>query len=257
VSGSSQRWTLWAVVLLVGLALGYYFSNSPGPTDFQTTRGRGIVPSDHSEPSKIGDVNSLARPTRSAIETSSDSNLTDQALIQVERDFVTHLTELSRCLDVKVTLGTDQMRPSLGNLFESVEISLGQTVVEMEDWTQTDVRQASGELQRIRVESEYSTGSASPTKRLQLFALDERGYPQMQSLDSDKTTNPNPAYLDSLKQGAKVLLDERAGRAYFQEGEELVYVERNGLIESVSLTKGERSFNCTGLDRNQSSCQCL
>lgn len=191
----------------------------------------------------------------------SDSNskpveLNTEQKVEVEKSFANHIKQISQCLGVQVATDQDKLAPSAENVITSIKGSFGDVLVKMDDWNQYDIKAADGSRQRIRTENEYIENN-TPTTRVQLFKINAQGFPELQPLNQDLATNPSEEYLRSLVDGGQTTVEEKGSRAYFGEGEELVIVEKNGILQSFTLTKGEKTISCTGTDSLNSSCQCL
>ncbi len=243
------------VVTLVAMA-GFYLYDKKNPSEAASpTEKRSAV--------MVGSQQSDEQLSAAAKLTSKDNTLqttitpqTSEDIAKVQQNFSAHLHEIARCLEIRTAVDSERVDPTFDNLIVSLRPALGELVVQMEDWTQTDVQAANGELRRIRTEVSYEDTSNAPTKRVQYYKINQDNMPEMQPLDAEKSLNPDDAFLDNLKGGGRTLLEEKAGRAYYQEGEELVIIERNGKIESISLTHGPKTFSCSNLDTLRSSCQC-
>ena len=183
-------------------------------------------------------------------------NATGQ-LDEVNKTFANHIRQMGQCLGVAASSSSfDKIEPTFDNLVVSLQPTLGEVVVKMDDWAQLDVRSPNGDMKRIRTEVEYQDNN-NPIKRAQLYKLNEQGMPELQQLNPEQSVDPTDEYLESLRGDATTVNDEKGGRAYYAEGEEMVLVERNGKIQSFSLTKGEKTFSCTETDMTSSNCQCL
>lgn len=181
---------------------------------------------------------------------------TKDQIEEVQKSFSNHLKLLGQCLGVSNQVDQDKVDPQFDNLVVSLKPAFGDVLVKMDDWTQWDVQANDGSMKRIRTETEYLENNI-PTKRAQLYKLNEQGMPELQRLADDLATNPTDDYLETLRAGGKTLVDEKASRAYYSEGEELVVVERNGKIQSFSMSKGDKTFSCNDTDATTSNCQCL
>ncbi len=175
---------------------------------------------------------------------------------EVQKNFSNQLKQLGQCLTVSTAVYQDRVEPQFDNLIVSLKPAFGDVLVKMDDWTQWDVLGTDGAMKRIRTETEYLENNI-PTKRAQLYKINEQGMPEIQRLSDDLATNPTDEYLESLRGDGRTVIDERASRAYYAEGEELVIVERNGKIQSFSMSKGDKIFSCNETDTTNSSCQCL
>jgi hypothetical protein len=177
---------------------------------------------------------------------------------RVFQQFSEHLKTIGTCLEIKNAVDSEKIDPNFDNLIVSLRPALGEVVVQMDDWTQRDLRNNQGERKRLRTETNYEDGGiSSPTRRVQLYQLNEQNMPELQNIDPEQSVNPSEDYIESLKGGFETTIEEKGGRAYYQEGEELVFIERNGKLESVSLSRNGKTISCTGLDSVKSNCQCL
>ncbi len=181
---------------------------------------------------------------------------TNEEIEEVQKAFSAHIKVMGQCIGVNPSVETDKVDPTFDNLVVSLQPTLGDVVVKMDDWTQLDVRGPNGEMKRLRTEVEYQENN-NPVKHVQLYKINDNGMPELQPLSPDQSLDPTDEYLASLKGDAATVNDEKGGRVYYAEGEELVLVERNGKVQSFSLTKGEKTFSCTETDTKSSNCQCL
>ncbi len=173
-----------------------------------------------------------------------------------EINFALHLKTLGNCLKIDNSIESERIEPTYENLIVSLKPALGEIVVQMDDWTQLDMKMPDGKTKRIRTEVNYDEPNR-PTKYVQLYFMNAQGMPEMQTLDKDLAKNPTDGFIDSLKDGSSFLNNERGGRAYFQEGEETVIVERNNRIQSFTLSRNSQTVSCVDLDTASSTCECL
>jgi hypothetical protein len=148
-----------------------------------------------------------------------------------------------------------QAEPTPDNLLAMLRPTLGESVVQIDDWSQFDITDKSGTKKRIRVDYDYPDG-VTPNRRLSSYTLNSYGALEIDNLTSDQTDNPNEAYIESLKEGAQVLTEERAARVYFAQGEEVAFAIKNGKLDSFNISRSEYSINCSGLSEENSRCSC-
>lgn len=175
---------------------------------------------------------------------------------EVQKNFSNQLRQLGQCLSVQVNADQEKVDPQYDNLANTVSSAFGNMLVKMDDWSQWEGQASDGTIKRIRTEVEYLENNV-PSKRVQLYKLNQQGMPEMQPLSEEEALNPPDEYLNTLRGDARTLVDEKATRGYYAEGEELVVVERNGKIQSFSMSKGEKTFSCTETDTLASNCQCM
>ncbi len=172
------------------------------------------------------------------------------------KQFAANLKTVSQCLQIKNHTEYDQVDPTFDNLIVSLKPALGDVTVFTDDWAQTDLRYTDGTLKRIRVEVGYDD-PGHPSKYVQVYKLNEQNIPEMEDLDPQQATNPTDEYVESMKTGANILLHEKGGRAYFPGGEEMVVIERNGKLESFTMTKNNKTISCNSMTSAASNCQCF
>ncbi len=173
-----------------------------------------------------------------------------------EINFSQHLKTLGNCLKIDNSIESERIEPTYENLIVSLKPALGDIVVQMDDWTQLDMKMSDGKTKRIRTEVNYDEPN-KPTKYVQLYFMNAQGMPELQTLDKDLAKNPTDGFIESLKDGSSFLANEKGGRAYFQEGEETVIVERNNRIQSFTLSRNSQTVSCVDLDTASSTCECL
>lgn len=175
---------------------------------------------------------------------------------EISKNFAQHLKTIGTCLKINTAVDNPAIEPTYDNLLISLRPAIGELVVQMDDWTQLDLQNPDGTRKRIRTEVSYEDPNA-PVKYVQLYNMNDQGFPELQTIDAEKARNPSDDYINYLRGGANLVLDERGSRVYFQEGEEIVLIERAGVIESFSLTKNGKTVSCTGMGDLNSNCQCV
>ena len=197
-----------------------------------------------------------SQPTEEALKVKAAPAQTDMEKERSEINFAQHLKTLGNCLKIDNSIESERIEPTYENLIVSLKPALGDIVVQMDDWTQLDMKMPDGKTKRIRTEVNYDEPNR-PTKYVQLYFMNAQGMPEMQTLDKELSKNPTDGFIESLKEGSSFLANEKGGRAYFQEGEETVIVERNNRIQSFTLSRNNQTVSCVDLDTASSTCECL
>ena len=175
----------------------------------------------------------------------------------VAENFKNHLNKVLECIEPGKKSGlVAGLAPSFDNLIQVFNDNYGQYVVSLEDWTQSDVKLTDGTLRRVRVDTTY-IDQVSPERHITVFGLDSQGYPQPIDLDAEKAQNPEEEYIKSFLAGSEPVLVEKSQRVYFENGEELILVEQNGRVESMSFSGNGKTATCSGLNKEDSNCQCF
>ena len=251
---------LIAIILTLLLMAIFFFKDHPA-SPMASTESISDSDSQISNKTAIAVANSDKVIEKQAADskTLKDKNLqivSDEQLIEIQKNFSNNLKRLGICLGIQPAIESEKMAPTFDNLSTSLKSALGEMVVRMDDWTQQDLKYSDGTVKRIRTEIEYQD-NGNPIKRAQLYKVNEQGMPEMQPLTATESTDPSDEFLDSLRGNGQQIFEEKGGRAYYQESEELVFIERNGKVQSFSLTKGEKTFSCMETDAIMSNCQCL
>ncbi len=184
---------------------------------------------------------------------SDNENSVDPSLVQAQ--FMEALKTLGTCLDIKNAIDTEQKEPRLENLVASVRNEIGDPVIRSEDWSNTLVTLPNGEQRRIRIEMEYDADDRI-VKRLKYYKAEKDNLIPI-PLDNSNSTDPQDSFIASLEGEGKVAIREKGSRMYFQNGEEIVFVEKNDQIADIEMNRNGRTFKCVGLDSGRSTCSCL
>lgn len=194
--------------------------------------------------------------SKSAVAAPPPAAIFPQVSDQVLEQFSMHLKAMTKCLALSApqSIG-EKTEPTAENLLANLRSNLGEMVMQMDDWSQTEFVDQGGVRKRVRVDYDYPD-NATPVRRLSMYLINSYNMPEIMNLSADEMNNPNEAYIASLTEGQELTTVEKGARAYFSDGEELIFSTKNGLLHSVSINKGERSFNCFNLGEEGSSCSC-
>ena len=194
-----------------------------------------------------------------ALKTSDLSEPTAVTAVSIQAaaaKFSVHIAEMGKCLGLSNQAAPPaQLDPVPDNLVGALRTSLGDAVVQMDDWSQTDVVDKNGSLRKIRVDYDYPDG-VTPNRKLSMFIVNAYGAAEIMELTEDQTNNPNESYIQSLTEGLQISKEERAGRIYFSQGEELMFTMKNGRLQTFSVTRGNKNFSCDNLGDEGSQCSC-
>ncbi len=181
-------------------------------------------------------------------------NKVDEAAVQAQ--FIEALKGLGSCLDIKNSADPDQSDPKVDNLINSVRNEIGDPVIRSEDWSTTHLVLPNGEQRRIRIEMEYDANDRI-VKRLKYYSLDKENLPVPIQLSNESSLDPQDSYIASLEKDGQVSLREKGERIYFQNGEELIFTQKNERLSDIEINRSGRTFKCMGLETGKSSCNCM
>ncbi|MFN3455401.1 MAG: hypothetical protein ACK41T_10620 [Pseudobdellovibrio sp.] len=211
--------------------------------------------SDHDVPADKNLLASGVAPHENFVDKPSVNELNHEAENQLSYKFTEHLKMIGECLHIQNSQQEQKTQPTYDNLIISLRSALGDVVVQMDDWTQLDLQNRDGSKKRIRTEVNYDNPSA-PVKYVQFYSINEQGLPELQPIDKEKAKNPTDEYINYLRADSSLIFDKRGSRAYFSSGESLAVVERSGYLESVILSKENKSIKCSDLNNANSQCVC-
>lgn len=186
------------------------------------------------------------------VNESREDDLREQ---QLRSRFAGHLRNLGRCLGLSAGSSQESAPLDPDTVISALRPSLGDTVLQMNDWAQTEFVDRDSTRKRVRVDFDYIDNS-NYSRRLSMYQINEYGMPEIVELTPDQSNNPNQGYIDSISEGMPITSRESAARVYFNHGEEFVFSIRNGRLQNMSVTRGERTFNCYNLDQESSNCSC-
>lgn len=206
-----------------------------------------------------------AAPPPRPVARSTDTSMAARAEIPdgsdlpevIKKRVSAQINYMNKCLGLSGARGAGaSTEPTMETLMDQLRPAMGESVNQVEDWTQTEIVDIDGVRTRVRVDYDYAGAGAEPMRRLSIYKINAYGMPEIVSLTPDQADNPNEAYVHSLVEGKKVTGEEKSARLYFNNGEEVIVSMRNGYINTLNVTRGVRSFNCQNLDEERSDCLC-
>ena len=170
--------------------------------------------------------------------------------------FTEQLKQMNKCFNFQFNFTGQVIEPTADHIISLLRPFVGEGVINMEDWTQRDLQKSDGSMIRVRTEMDYED-ETNPVRRVQLYKLNKQGMPLLQQIDPQQSTNPTETFIESLTANTKPVTFESGNRIYYQDGEELVFVEQNGRLNSFTFAKGDRTFTCSMTNSSRSHCQCM
>lgn len=164
------------------------------------------------------------------------------------------LNKLSECTEIKNTVPSSAVEPTLSSILESVQPELGEPVIRSEDWNTTEVTLADGTKRVIKIETVYEDDDI--IKRLKHYQVTNQTLVPLE-LTSEQSTNPSDTFLASLEKEGNVSSRERSERVFFQNGEEVTYTERDGKLVNSEIIRAGKSLKCSDYGQPSFKCQCF
>jgi hypothetical protein len=178
----------------------------------------------------------------------------DPAIMKI---FSQKLRDLGTCLETQNSVPGDELEPSLQTVVDSVRGEWGESVINTEDWMQVEMETPEGEKRRIRVETDFDS-ETQVQRKLKYMSIAKDGTTTTPiPVPEDQAVEPSESLIASLETGNKILQKENFERIYFQNGEEIVAKQRDGMLTELEVNKGPKGFKCTNLTEESASCQCV
>jgi hypothetical protein len=164
------------------------------------------------------------------------------------------LNKLSECTEIKNTVPSGPVEPTLASVLESVQAELGEPVIRSEDWNTAEISMADGGKRVIKIETVYEDDDI--IKRLKYYEVNNQTLVPLE-LTSEQSVNPSETFLASLEKEGDVSSRERSERVFFQNGEEVTYTERNGKLLNTEIIRAGKSLKCSDYGMPSFKCQCF
>jgi hypothetical protein len=167
-----------------------------------------------------------------------------------------NLLQMAECLNMKVGVLDPQAEINFDYFNSVISADLGDIVAEAEEWSAVDIRTNSGEVRRIYIENSTS-GEPDPQRTLKYYSIGTGGEHKELPLSKDQMSSPSDSLIASLEKDGDVIGRSVSRRIFYQNGDDLLLVERNGKIYSFQLPHDGKTFSCTGADSSSTmKCQC-
>lgn len=244
-------------ILVTFLAIALYFILKPNigavenlDTTTVTTQDEVLAVKENrvNETSKLNAQNTTAPAVVSAEDLKEAQDNLMRTNIKVM------LTKLSECTEIKNSLPSGSAEATLTTILDSVQSELGEPVVRSEDWTSTEIKLADNSKRLIRIETVYENEDI--VKKLRYYKVTSTALVPI-DLTQDQTTNPSESFLASLEKEGELVSREKSERVFFQNGEEISYIEKDGKIQNSEIIRVGKALKCSDYDQKSFRCQCF
>lgn len=195
-------------------------------------------------------------PDTSAVEPSNGFLPTEMEDPGKFEAYQKSLKDMAVCLNMEMNPLDAEAEINFDVLNQAINPDLGEIVTQTEEWTTTDLRTKGGELRRIYIENlpdlEMKT---SRSLKYYLYGVD--GVQKEIPLAKEQMANPSDALIASLESDGEVVGRSVSRRIFYQNGDDLLLVEKNGKIFSFEMVHDGKTYRCTGADKASTfKCQC-
>lgn len=236
------------IVLALGILVFRGCHSNPPPSAEETSNENSEDQEQMAEPA----------PTATPVATPPPTSATPSAPIEVDRNalaqkFAAEMRNMQACFSL---IGTteDSVEPSAENLDNVVREEMGEVVAKNLDWSSSYIETSSGERRLIRTEIDYN-GDESSARKLKYFSIGTDGFLNPIPLGPEQQ-DPSDALIASLETEGHVILRERNTRAYYTNGGEVSYLEKDGVLADIEVSYNGRTFRCNNLQTLQGTCAC-
>lgn len=167
------------------------------------------------------------------------------------------IQDMGTCLGTKITPLEENAEFNLAAFAGMISPFMGEPVMTSNEWATTDIQTSSGEIRRIFLEYNADIMSDIATS-LKYYSISADGQQKEIPLTPEQMNDPSDTLVASLEADGNVIGNSRSQRAFFQNGGNVLTVERNGKLYSLDIPFNEKRFRCEGLDASVTlKCQCL
>lgn len=167
------------------------------------------------------------------------------------------IQEMSECLKTKIAPLSENAEFSLAAFAEMIRPFMGEPVMTTNEWATTDIQTSGGETRRILLEYKTDIMSDVATS-LKYYSISPSGEQKEIPLTTEQMNDPSDTLVASLESDGTVVGSSRSQRAFFQNGGNILTVERNGKLYSFDIPFNGKRFRCEGMDAAATlKCHCL
>lgn len=242
-------------LIIIIVAVSLYFVLRPNgsvPSGDSSSSATQEIAATHEEPSEPASAAASSMIASPVAHTTKTANVDHAALGR--SNIALMLNKLSECTEIKNTVPSAVVEPTLSSIIESVQAELGEPVIRSEDWTTTEVTLADGNKRIIKIETVYEDDDI--IKRLKHYQVSNQELVPLE-LTTEQSVNPSETFLASLEKEGEVSGRERSERVFFQNGEEVTYTERNGKLVNSEIIRAGKSLKCSDYGQPSFKCQCF
>lgn len=174
---------------------------------------------------------------------------------ELQKSFALVLDDMAECLSVKTPAPASDAPVEIETVLVQLQSELGPVTQQSDRWMNWHLRNREGKERRLRMEIS-TNDNGEVVRSLNYYAVDRDGQPIPIDLPSGVEENPSDELISQMLKEGEVFFKDKAAYAIFPGGEKIEYIEKNGYLSEIELTKEERVFRCDDL-KNRESCRCF
>lgn len=170
------------------------------------------------------------------------------------RTFAAIVDDMRECLEMG-RAGAADASPTVDTLTNQLQSDFGPIASQGDRWLSWKLRTPGGEERLLRVDY-FEDEMGTPQREVHYFSMRSETDVFPIDIPPDKSLNPSNSYIDSILQEGQIHYQEKAKYAIFPSGERVDFVEKNGALAEIEVTRGEHFFRCDSVKARQ-SCHCV
>ncbi|WP_295900121.1 hypothetical protein [uncultured Bdellovibrio sp.] len=244
-----------AAVILIISYCQFWSGGEKNPTAVVDPETMGNVPPESSSAAAGKPKGEVPPPSEQAAAPSAGFLPTQMEDAGKFEAYKKHLKEMAVCLNMQVGQLDPQSEINFETFNKAISPDLGDIVMTTDEWSATDIRTKAGELRRIYIENSPDPEKQSQ-KNLKYYSLSTSGEQKELPLAADQMANPSEALIASLESDGELVGKSTSRRMFYQNGDDLLLIERNGKIYSFELPHDGKTFTCIDADSAKMACRC-
>lgn len=171
------------------------------------------------------------------------------------RMFAQVMDEMRDCLDLSRGGGATDAPVSVETLTNQLQGDFGTAASQGDRWYSWKLKTPGGEERLLRLDY-FEDEMGNPQREMHYFSMRSETDVFPIDIPPDKSLNPAEGYVEQLLGDGQVNYSEKAKYSIFPSGERVDFVEKNGKLAEIEVTKGERFFRCDSV-KDRQSCHCV
>lgn len=165
------------------------------------------------------------------------------------------MEEMRDCLEMSRASFGDNNPVTVDTMTNQVSGDFGSPVGQGDRWYSWKLTTPGGEERLLRLDY-FEDELGNPQREMHYFVLRSETDVIPMDLPPDKSLNPPDDFIRKTLGDGKISYSERARYSVFPSGERVDFVEKNGKLAEIEVTRGEHFFRCDNV-KDKESCHCV
>jgi hypothetical protein len=169
--------------------------------------------------------------------------------------FAKIMDEMRDCLEMSRTGFGEDNPVTVETMTSQVAQDFGQANGQGDRWYSWKLNTPGGEERLLRLDY-FEDELGNPQREMHYFVVRSETDVIPLDLPPDKSLNPPDEFIRGTLGDGNVSYLERARYSTFPSGERVDFVEKNGKLAEIEVTRGEHFFRCDNI-KDKQSCHCV